>query len=150
MCYHFQKASVGGRPKKLRIGRPSSNSNRSAMVHIASIAPRSFFHSTDYRSQVLQSPSSAVSVEDLVCQLCRSIVDRPIQLTTCNKLVCMNCLCTRLKQGEYCCPCCSQDHIKDHTTMVQPSPVVMKILGELKVTCDKCQQQIEAGIVGYG
>ena len=149
VCDHFEKAAAGGRPKKQKIGWPPTTCRRSAIAHLHTIAPPSYFHTADYRSQMIQPPSSSVSIDDLVCPLCSSIVDRPIHLTTCNKLVCMNCQCKKLEEGEFCCPCCTQDRIQNYNTMVQPSPVVMKILGDLQVSCGRCQQRIAAGTANF-
>ena len=124
---------------------PSTISTHSAITHLHSIAPPRFvFNLADL---VIHSPSctSFVSTDDLVCHLCSSVVDHPIQLT-CNRLVCMNCLCTSLRDRRFCCPCCNSDHLLDFNTMVQPSPVVMKVLGDLQVSCTKYKQQISAVI----
>ena len=149
VCEHFRKAASGGRPKKQKIGRPSANSTRSVITHLHTIAPTSFFNTVDVCSLTVQSATSSVSISDLVCQLCSSIVDRPIQLTTCNRLVCLNCLCSSLSENGFSCPCCRDDHLRDHNTMVCPSPVVMKIIGDLLVPCDKCNKQVVTGIQKY-
>ena len=146
MCDYFRKASCGGRPRKQKIGRPSTTSTHSAITHLYTIAPPSLFNPADLHSLAIHSRTSSVSSDDLMCHLCSSVVDRPIQLTTCNRLVCMRCLCTSLRENGFLCPCCSSDHLHDLNTMVQPSPVVMKVLGDLQVTCNKCKQQIPAGI----
>ena len=142
-----QLAVVVQRSKK--IGRPSANSTRSVITHLHTIAPTSFFNTVDVCSLTVQSATSSVSISDLVCQLCSSIVDRPIQLTTCNRLVCLNCLCSSLSENGFSCPCCRDDHLRDHNTMVCPSPVVMKIIGDLLVPCDKCNKQVVTGIQKY-
>ena len=146
VCDYFRKASCGGRPRKQKIGRPSTTSTHSAITHLYTIAPPSLFNTADLHSLAIHSRTSSVSSDDLMCHLCSSVVDRPIQLTTCNRLVCMRCLCTSLRENGFLCPCCSSDHLHDLNTMVQPSPVVMKVLGDLQVTCNKCRQQIPAGI----
>ena len=131
VCDHFQKAASGGRPRKKKIGRPSASSTRSVITHLHTIAPAPFFNTVDVRSLTVQSTSSSVPISDLVCPMCSLIVDRPIQLTTCNKLVCLDCLCSSLSEGGFGCPCCRDDHLEDQNTMVCPSPVVMKIIGDL-------------------
>ena len=125
VCDHFVKASGGGRPRKQKIGRPSTDSTRSAIMHLHSIAPPSFFSSVDVHSLTIQSSTTSVSTDDLVCQLCSTILDRPIQLTACNSLVCLKCLCESLGEREFRCPCCNSN------PMVHPSPVIMKIPGVL-------------------
>ena len=135
VCDHFQNVSSGGRPRKRKVGRPSTSSTRAAMAHCHQIAPSSFFEAADYRSLVIQSYSSSVLIDDFACQLCSRVVNRPIQLTVCNKLICLACLCKSLDEREFCCPCCGSDHLKDHRTMVQPFPIVIKILGDFHVSC---------------
>ena len=146
VCDHFKRASSGGGPRKHKIGRPSTTSTHSAITHLYAIAPPSLFNPANLNSLAIHTCTSSVSTDDLMCHLCSAIVDRPIQLATCNRLVCMECLCTSLREKGFCCPCCGSDHLHDFNTMVQPSPVVMKVLGDLQVTCKKCRQQIAAGI----
>ena len=136
ICDHFHKAASGGRPRK--IGGPSASSTRSTIKHLHTIAPEAYF------SRV-ESTSSSVSISDLVCPMCSLIVDRPIQLTTCNRLVCLKCLCSTLSKSGFSCPSCRVDHLEDQSTMVCPSPVV-KIIGDLLVPCVKCNKQVATGI----
>ena len=143
VCDYFEKAARGGRPRKQKIGRPSAISTHSAIMHLHTTAPSTFFNAVDVHSRTLQSATSSVSISDLVCPLCSLVVDRPIQLITCNKLVCLNCLCSSLSNNGFSC---IGDHLKDHNTMVCPSPVVMKIIGDLLVSCVKCNKEVVAGI----
>ena len=138
-CDHFESAYSGGRRKKRkRPGRPASISARTAISHIRSIAPSSF-----------NTPD--VSMDDshstnLLCRLCSKLLDRPVLLTSCNSLVCMNCLCEHLEKSKsFICPCCSSDHIQDFTTIVEPSSVVTSVLGSVKVTCSVCKNSIASG-----
>ena len=128
-CDHFESAYSGGRRKKRKHpGRPASISARTAISHIRSIAPSSF-----------NTPD--VSMDDshstnLLCRLCSKLLDRPVLLTSCNGLVCMNCLFEHLEKSKsFICPCCSSDHIQDFTTIIEPSSVVISVLGSVKVTC---------------
>ena len=146
VCDHFQKAASGGRPRKQMIGHPSACSTCSTIMHLHTLAPTSLFSKVDVHSLTLQSTTSSVSIDDLVCPMCSSIVGRPIQLTICNRLICLNCLCSSLSRNGFSCPCCGSDHLKDHNTMVCPSPVVMKIIGDLLVSCEKCHKQVVVGI----
>ena len=148
ICEHFERASTGGRPKRKRnVGRPATISTRTAINHIQSIAPSIFFCSPASHSWVAtQSESASVSTSDLLCQLCSRLLDRPVQLTICNKLVCMTCLCKGLEDsGDLICPCCNEDHMREFTTMIQPSSVVMTILGNVKVKCSLCDNTIASG-----
>ena len=133
ICDHFEKVSTGGQPKKMRRkpGQPATISTRSAIDHVHSIAPPSFFPVNDTPARkVTQLDSNSVITAELVCKLCGRILDQPIQLAECNNLVCMNCLCTALEErGGLLCPCCSGDHLKDFSTMVHPTSAVMTVLG---------------------
>lgn len=65
-----------------------------------------------------------------------------------NNLVRMNCLCTALEErGGLLCPCCSGDHLKDFSTMVHPTSVVMTVLGNHTVSCSLCKKSIASGSV---
>ena len=104
----------------------------SAITHLYTIAPPSLLSPADLHSLAICSRTSSVSPDDFMCHLCSSIVDRPIQLMTCNRLMCMECLCASLREKAFCC---SSDHLHDLNTMARPSPVVTKVLRDLQVTC---------------
>ena len=102
VCEHFEKVSSGGQPKKMRrkSGRPATISTSSAVDHIHSIAPPSFFPTNDTSArEVTQPDSNSVISAELVCKLCTKMLDQPIQLTECNNLVCMKCLCKALEES---------------------------------------------------
>ena len=123
-------------------GRPVSISVRSAIAHTHSIAPASLF-SPD-TSSCIASPSECST--DLTCRLCRRLLDRPVYLITWTNLVCMRCLCERLEEsGHLICPCCDCDHMKEFTTIVHPSAVVISALGNFKVKCTLCNNDIASG-----
>ena len=138
ICQHFNSTSIGGRPKKKRNpGRPATISTRRLIDHAISVAPPSFFTS-DTPTSVCESGNAAVST-DLLCPLCSRLLDRPVQLTVCNKLVCLSCLHERLEEsGELICPCCNTDHVIDSSTVVSPTSIVVTILGNHKITCTLC------------
>lgn len=142
ICNYFERASTGGRPKKTKQpGRPATISTRSAIDHITTIAPPSFFPLQDDLRAAIESPD-----EDLLCQLCSKVLDRPVHLTICNKLVCMTCLCDRL-DANLICPCCEVSHIQEFSTMVPPSSIVMTVLGNCVVTCSLCKNRVASGII---
>ena len=68
-CDHFKKVSCGGRPRKLKIGRPSTTSTHSAITHLYTIAPPSLLHPSD-QAVAAYSHTSSLTTSDLVCQLC--------------------------------------------------------------------------------
>jgi ribosomal protein L32 len=69
ICEHFEKISTGGRPRKMRRnpGRPATISTRSAIDHIHSIAPPSFFPVNDTPArEVTQLDSDSANTAELV------------------------------------------------------------------------------------
>ena len=149
ICEYFKATSSGGRPKQCKVGRPPAISVKSTVSYLFSEAPPSFFPSPDGNSgQYSHLTGSTVQHDDFHCHLCTKVVDRPIHLTTCNKLVCMDCLCRALEEARECrCPCCDGDHIQDYTTMVQPPPALLRVLGTCQVHCNLCGFNIAAGTV---
>ena len=129
MCDHFQNVEDAQEREKLVV-LPSAVLERQWHTVAA-----------DYRSLVIQSHTNSMLIDDFACVLCSRVVNRPIQLTVCNKVIWLACLCKSLDEREFCCPCCGSDHLKDHHTMVQPSPIVMKILGDFQVSCSKCKKK---------
>ena len=141
ICEHFEKVSTGGRPKK-KHRKPSI---RSAVDHIRSIAPPSFPINDTPARKVTQLGSNSAITAERACKLCGMILDQPIQLTECNNLVCMNCLCTALEEREgLLCPCCSGDHLRDFT-LIHPTSVIMTVLGNHTVSCSLCKKNISSG-----
>ena len=128
-------------------GRPATIGTRSAVDHIHSIAPPSFFPTNDTSAREITQPdSNSVITAELVCKLCTKILDQPIQLTECNNLVCMKCLCKVLEEsGLLLCPCCSGDHLRDFSILIFPTSVVMTVLGNHKVSCSLCKNSIASG-----
>ena len=128
-------------------GRPATISTRSAIDYIHSIAPPSFFRTNDTPGrEVTQLNSNSVITAELVCKLCTRILDQPIQLTECNNLACMSCLCKVLEEsGDLLCPCCNGEHLRDFSTLVHPISVVMTVLGNHKVSCSLCKSSIASG-----
>lgn len=130
----------------LSLGRPSALSFRTAIDHITSIAPPSFFPSQSAACGEMSTDDNVCP--DLLCNLCSKLLVQPVQLTTCNNLVCMGCLCRHLEDTrELVCPCCSTDHMKEFSTIIPPSSVVITILGNQKITCTLCKNKITAGII---
>ena len=142
---HLSGTAAGGRrAKKRRSGCPPLISVTSAINHLYTTAPASFFPTAHSLPRVsIPSSTNLVQEGDLLCQLCSTLVDRPVHLMMCNNLVCMTCLCRALEEAvEFRCPCCDEEHIHDNSTMIPPAPVVMKVLGSFLVSCDICHGSI--------
>ena len=89
----------------------------------------------DHSSTYSTPPQYGVTIADLTCNQCHSVLDQPIKLTGCGSLVCAKCLIKWLSQCDDTmpCPCCS-GHLRDFTTM-EAAPLIQKLLGGLLVTC---------------
>jgi hypothetical protein len=98
-CLRATQAQKGGRPVK-RKGRPPAVSRRNATAHVRSIAPPSYLHiAQDHASPTYSTPPQyGVTIEDLTCRQCQSVLDQPIKLTGCGSLVCAKCLIKWLSQ----------------------------------------------------
>ena len=145
VCDHFKATISGGRPTKCKVGRPQSVSVKSAITYLHSVAPPSLFPNSISR-QSTHFPESATEDDNFQCNLCSQVVDRPIHLTTCNRLVCMSCLCRALEDAKQCqCPCCMGFHIQNYATMVQPPAALLKVLGARHVICSTCDSTIALG-----
>ena len=92
LCVTTFRRHQGVTPEKAEDRSSINNQHTISYDHLHDVAPLSYFNTDDVHSLVIHSHTSSVSTNDLVCRLCSSIVDHPIQLTTCNRLVCMRCL----------------------------------------------------------
>ena len=149
VCNHIGSTRTGGRPKKQRKpGRPPTISTRTVIDHVHSLAPPSFIPPDAAAPLLPVTPADSASVptHNLLCEICSRLLDRPVQLTPCNNLVCMSCLCKHLKEsGSFVCPCCNNDHLSEFTTITQPSSIVTTVLGRQKVTCSLCNNSTALG-----
>lgn len=144
VCQHFGKSARDRRQKKplVPIGRPSD----SFLEMIASIkerAPPSLLLDFDVRERLSRHPSTD---EDVKCPLCHLVLDRPVNLATCNKLVCLTCCIGHLyRHTDLSCPCCGIGHTVDSSTIIPAPTVVQKLLQAMELPCERCQQSVLAG-----
>ena len=143
VCEQLLLATRGGRPRKsIRPGRPPKLSPKSAISHVKAIAPESLAD-----TQLLCIQHSEFSM-DLTCAICLNVVDKPVELSTCSSLVCAECCCEWLRQIDILsfplsCPCCHDNHFDDFSTIRQPGALTLKLLKQLIVTCNKCEQSMK-------
>ncbi len=126
--------SVGGRPSKrvYKSGRPPKGSFQSTIKHIQAIAPLTFC-----QKEKVVAPHGFSN-----CPVCLEILDRPIELKSCDRIVCADCLCTWLQVSQTTsCPCCYTDHLSDLDTIHPPSEITLKALETLEVTCSDCAKR---------
>ena len=146
VCVQFNKIKKGGRPKKLKVGRPLAVSIESAVHYIKKIEPESFFNDSEH-PEVFPPPQMAVQLDHLKCPLCSKIVSRPVYLTQCENLVCGKCCSQALeKSGKLVCPCCESEHIQDFSHITKPPQLVLSVLGSLQFACGKCGLNIPSGM----
>lgn len=133
---------VGAKPKKAPIGRPSQTILE-LVAHMKEKAPPSIRLTLNLRERL----SCHSSVEgDLKCILCNLILERPLLLTTCNKLVCMSC-CVKhtYTHADLQCPCGGAHNIDTKSSIPAPA-AVQRMLREIVFPCENCQQVVSAGV----
>ena len=142
-CKKIEEIKRGGRRKKLSTfsGRPITNK---LTTYIRDIAPPSYRPPKCNLQYLMPSSVAAYfTLNDLECSLCHDVLDRPVHLP-CNQTVCSECLCTQLaEQRKLECPCCGVVmHDKEHITPA--SSLIIKVLTNLTVQCEECQQFVKA------
>ena len=139
VCSYFSRQKKGGRPKKERKnrGRPKTDSVQGVIQRMA----RTDLPSYRVSCPLSISPSSTISLANLQCSLCNNVVDQPVQ-TPCRKLVCTTCVLHLLQScnlNHYPCPSCKEAHTIDTAAFPEASTVVMSVLGDLLVKCDRVE-----------
>lgn len=84
--------------------------------------------------------------EDLKCLLCHLMLDRPLQLTTCNRLVCMACCIGHTYRCNDLRCSCGGAHTIDRSSVISAPAVVQKMLRNISFPCERCQQAVPAGM----
>lgn len=136
-----QLKKVGRKAKKTPVGRPS-HTTMDLVHHIKRAAPQSVTLDREMREMLSQLPSTE---ESLKCHLCTLVLDRPVQLTTCNALVCMDCCVSHVfKNSDFVCPC-GAGHLLSRITIIPAPSVVLAVLNKMEVTCKNCGKLIGAG-----
>ena len=133
---------VGWKPKKATFGRPP-NSIVQLVSSIKDRAPPSLLLDLEVREKLSRHPSMN---EDLKCPVCHLVLDRPLQLTTCNIIICMACCVGHIyKQTDLCCPC-GGGHTIDGNSIITAPVVIQRLLGSIEFPCQKCHEVVPAGI----
>lgn len=146
VCEHYSSIWHRGRPKKTSRtpGRPPmATSSRYCIEHIHGIAPPPL---TPHNEEVkICSIHQSAPITELYCSLCRNILCSPVELVKCGKIVCADCLSSKLQQTLEC-PCCHTDHLHLHdfsTEIRKAPPLVVSMLGSVCVVCEKCTSHIQ-------
>lgn len=144
VCDHHTAIQRGGRPKKIPTpGRPSYASPRYCIDHVQEIAPPPHTHHEEVM-KVCNAHNQSVPLSDLQCSICCDILQSPVELVTCGKVVCADCLCSHLRcQNNSVCPCCHEEHLNNFTTIRKAPPLVLRLLENLCIVCAKCNSHMQ-------
>ena len=131
--------SKGGRRqskgRKCR-GRPTASSPTAVIRHVQEIPSPALIDAGEKENLTFCDKLP----ESLVCPLCCSVVDQPVELA-CNNLVCASCCCKWIQhKAGVECPCCN-DHTLSTDTVKCPSPVVIELIGGMRVQCSNCTEE---------
>ena len=142
VCTHFETVKQNfqsRKPKRTSMGRPPYQVVE-LVRSLKERSPPSLLLDLQLRERLTQLQ------EDLSCTLCNLLVDRPLLLTTCNKLVCLTCCITYVYQHtDLSCPSCGVAHILDESTVIPAPPAIIRLIRNLEVSCEKCSLQVTAG-----
>ncbi len=124
------KLKSGRRKKPFKAGRPPNISPQAMINHIKEIAANSPIEDMD-STNILNVPG------ELKCYLCSSLLNKPIEFTTCQKYACAECCCQSLRKAEaISCPCCGTDHVADFDTVRQPPEAVLAFIQSLNTNIE--------------
>ena len=144
---YFQSSRRVGRPKKKKAsqGRPGA---RDRMISAISTSAPSTHNITQEVAEYVLPPSTPISLADIECAVCHSVLERPLQLP-CGQLCCTLCLYAwvthTVTADPLSCPCCQRTH-SIHESQLFPSPqVLQKLLDTLHVHCRRCLKIVTAG-----
>ena len=145
ICEMITEHSAGGRSRKERKnrGHPGENSMHTLCQHIYTIAPTSLQVAKPLIPSRFQTVGSTVSLADFQCPCCMNILDRPILLSSCQKMICADCWIAHLQGGSEECPGCAEHHELNVQNIQSPPDVVVKLIGGLYVRCEGCQQYVQ-------
>jgi len=85
-----------------------------------------------------------ISLVDFQYPCCTNILNRSIQLSSCGKMVCADCLVAYMQGDSDVCPGC-RNHHELGVKMYSPPEFVVKLIGGLYVGCEAptCQQYVQ-------
>lgn len=79
--------------------------------------------------------------------ICNLMLERPLLLTTCNKLICMPCCVGyTYTHTDLQCPC-GGAHIVDTNSVIPAPAVIQRMLRDITFPCVNCQQTVSAGML---
>ena len=130
VCAHFNSTLHGGHPKKQHpMGRQSGEPIPTSIETLSSVAGPSLAKSIS--SSRLVATSNYLR-QEVVCIVCHSIVDDPVQLH-CDHLACVPCLTQHIASHGPICPGCPEE--LDSTHFLKCTSLVEKVIRSLQVKC---------------
>ena len=139
ICDHFSSLKRKGRPKK--------NYHHSKMLMhktISNCTPTSCTNPT-YIKEYIFDMNAPLPRKDIECPICCDVLHQPVQLD-CGALVCSNCCHQWVESStEPSCPCCYNGHPFNPNSIRQAPDMVISVLNNLVITCNKCNGNLQAG-----
>ena len=141
---HDASTTARGRPRKIKAkGRPRDDDldhqSRKIVHHLSTLRTHKFSDYALDNTCFLTSPH----LQHLSCQLCLTIPNEPLQILSCQHILCMSCIRSGCeKEAPIVCPCSSIPIRTDCIAI--PSPFIIDILGSLLICCGEgCGQILE-------
>lgn len=144
VCAEYLKKLRGGRKRKERKGRGRPKLSKLGNTHkrsdavcliSADIIPSSIVENMPELNRFISPP------QDLVCPICKEILDRPIQ-SQCQHIFCYACVQEWLNHAgkNSKCPCCLQPLVLSAFSRVPR--IILNVLSTLLVLCRSCKKPI--------
>ena len=140
ICQHFESVQKGGRPKKAQhtTGHPRNDSPRYCIQAIQDIAPPAIMLA-HHTNAIICEEHQVVDLQELECPTSCDVLQRPVELVDCCRVVSADCCCTWLEYSTNTnCPCCHGDHLCNFSSVRQASPLLLSVLASLCVVCVEC------------
>ncbi len=129
-------------------GRPAKRKNilgcsRVLQEHVKSVAGKSRYSDPLTIDRVFP-PSHGLSIEDFTCKICGNVYNQPIELP-CKEVMCYECCLSRMRSNAVTMPCpsCSDGHPYRTSTFQAPSPVIVKLIDQLILRCNRCTAAVQ-------
>ena len=144
VCEHYHSLQRRGRPKKVKrtAGRPPTTSPRYCVDHIREIAPPPLAPLAEVD---VCTHHNQGALTELTCLICCGVLTSPVEIVSCQSVVCAECLCSWIQHSsDLACPCCYDHHLRDYSTGIRSaSTLILHLLGSLCVICGRCQSHVQ-------
>lgn len=132
-CQLCSEGSQGGRPRKLKRGRPSDSDSTCVARKVMHTVNEIHSTTPEYAPFPLQKSLFLPSpfLEYLVCKSCDCIPSSPVELSTCHHFLCMSCVKSGCNTGSITCPC--NDLTLGSDELCTPTDLALDVMGSLLV-----------------